>query len=260
MFRVNRRKFLVRSGAGVAATLASSSWPLRTLAQGGGRVLIIGGGFGGATCAKYLRRADPSIEVTLVEREPSYITGPMSNAVIGGLRSMGSITVSFDELASRHGVRVIQGNVVAIDTAAQSVALEEGNSLPYVRLVVAPGIDHDYSGFEGFTESVTSRMPHAWKPGSQTQLLRSQLEAMDNGGTVIISCTAKPLSLSARTLRTSQPYCSLPEASQTRFENSDPGCQGAFRQTGAVHAGLGHTVPGHDRMGTQYHGRSGEWC
>ena len=192
MFRINRRQFLVRSGAGVAATLATSSWPLRTLAQGGGRVLIIGGGFGGATCAKYLRRADPSIEVTLVEREPNYITGPMSNAVIGGLRSMASITVSFAELASRHGVRVIQGNVVEIDTVAQSVALEGGDSLPYDRLVVAPGIDHDYSGIHGITESVTRRMPHAWTPGPQTQLLRSQLEAMDNGGTVIISVPANP--------------------------------------------------------------------
>ena len=192
MSNVNRRKFLIHAGAGVAATLASSSWPIRTFAQSSGRVVIIGGGFAGATCARYLRRADPSITVTLVERESNYITGPMSNAVIGGLRSMGSITVSFEQLASQYGISVVQGNVVAINTTAQSVDLEGGESLPYDRLVVAPGIDLDYSGLEGFIESVTSRMPHAWKPGPQTQLLRSQLEAMDNGGTVIISVPANP--------------------------------------------------------------------
>ena len=192
MSRIDRRGFLIRTGAGFAATLASSSWPTRVLAQSKSRVVIVGGGFGGASCAKYLRRADPSIEVTLIEQAPAYVTGPMSNAVISGLREMRDITVSYDELANRHGIRVVNDKVVAIDSATRSVTLEGGDTLSYDRLVMAPGIEHEYSGFEGFDESVSTRMPHAWSPGPQTQLLRSQLEAMDNGGTVIISVPPNP--------------------------------------------------------------------
>ncbi|MEZ5592900.1 MAG: NAD(P)/FAD-dependent oxidoreductase [Gammaproteobacteria bacterium] len=192
MNALKRRDFLTRVGGGAAALLAATSWPASALAQGRSRVVIVGGGFGGATCAKYLRRADPTIAVTLIEREPHYVTGPMSNAVIGGLRSLDDITVSYDELIDRYGVNLIQGNVVAIDAVAKSVTLDRGDTLAYDRLVVAPGIDSVYTAIDGYGTEVTERMPHAWQPGPQTLLLRRQIEAMDDGGVVIITIPQMP--------------------------------------------------------------------
>ncbi len=109
-------------------------------------MVIIGGGFGGATCAKYIRQMDRSISVTLVEKEPRFITCPFSNLVLGGLRTMNSITQSFDALRKKHGVTVAQDEVVGIDLAAKQVKLKSGKTLAYDRLVVSPGISLKYDG------------------------------------------------------------------------------------------------------------------
>jgi sulfide dehydrogenase [flavocytochrome c] flavoprotein subunit len=156
------------------------------------RVVVIGGGFAGATCAKYLRRADPTIQVTLIERQRNYVTPPSSNLVAIGLQPLSAITFGYDKLRRNHGVNVVYGNAVSIDPAGRKVALESGESLPYDRLVVAPGIDFKYSALEGYSEQAAAVMPHAWKSGPQTELLRRQLEQMPDGGTVIITVPPAP--------------------------------------------------------------------
>lgn len=187
----SRRDFLSMAAAGAAVSLAGFG---RTFAQStrGKRVVVIGGGFAGATCAKYLRRADPTIHVTLIERQRTYVTPPSSNLVVIGLQPLSAITLNQDKLRLNHGVKVVYDNAVSIDPAGRKVALESGETLPYDRLVVAPGIDFKYAALEGYGEHAATAMPHAWKAGSQTELLRRQLAQMPNGGTVIISVPPAP--------------------------------------------------------------------
>ena len=183
-----RRDFLSLVTAGAAASISGLG---RASAQDK-RVVVIGGGFAGATCAKYLRRADPTIQVTLIERQRNYVTPPSSSLVVVGLQQLSAITLGYDKLRRNHGVNVVYGNAVSIDPAGRKVALESGESLAYDRLVVAPGIDFKYSALEGYSEQAAAVMPHAWKAGSQTELLRRQLEQMPNGGTVIITVPPAP--------------------------------------------------------------------
>ena len=179
--RPTRRDFL--RAAALAA--ASAALPLRA-APLRARVVVAGGGFAGAGCALALRRLAPSIDVTLVDPDERYVTGPMSNAVLAGWRDIESITVSRAGLV-RAGVRVVRDRVAAIDPAAHQVRLGNGNGLGYDRLVVAPGIRLRWNTPEGYDEASSLRMPHAWIPGAQTALLAAQLRAMDDGGVVAIS-------------------------------------------------------------------------
>ncbi len=187
-----RRHFIELIGsAGAVSSMAA--WPI--VAGGGqsaGRVVIIGGGFGGATCAKYLRRIAPAITVTLVERESSFVTCPFSNAVLGGLYDIDFITHHYDALRDAHGVEVIQDRASTIDPAAKTVALSAGSTLTYDKLVVSPGIDFQWGAIDGYDEAASEQMPHAWKAGPQTLQLRKQLEAMPNGGVVIIAAPRNP--------------------------------------------------------------------
>jgi len=154
-------------------------------------VVIIGGGFGGATAAKYLNRFDPGIEVTLVEPSTSFATCPFSNTVIGGLNDMGFITQSYDAMKGR-GVKVVHDMATAVDGAKKQVKLGRGGSLPFDRCIVSPGIDFRWGAIEGMTQDIITTIPHAWKAGPQTTLLRRQLEAMPDGGTFIISPPVNP--------------------------------------------------------------------
>ena len=176
-----RRGFL--HAAAIAA--AAVALPLRA-APARARVVVAGGGFAGGTCALALRRLDPSIDVTLIDPDEGYVTGPMSNAVLAGWRSMESITVSRAGLA-RAGVHVVRDRVAAIDSGAYRLRLGGGAGLDYDRLVVAPGIRLLWNKPEGYDEAASQRMPHAWVPGAQTALLAAQLRAMDDGGVVAIS-------------------------------------------------------------------------
>jgi sulfide dehydrogenase [flavocytochrome c] flavoprotein chain len=184
----SRREFLKTAAAGATAAVL----PLPALAQGAaGRVVVVGGGFGGATCARFVKRIDPRISVTLVEANPTFIACPFSNLVITGLRELKAQEFGYDRLAADQ-VAVQISPATAVDAQARSVTLGNGTRLPYDRLVLAPGIDIRWDGLPGYTEAAAERMPHAWKAGEQTLLLRRQLDAMADGGTVVITAPANP--------------------------------------------------------------------
>lgn len=181
-----RRTVLKLLTLGIPASLLARP----ALAQGPARVVVIGGGFAGATCARELARM-PNIAVTLVEPNATFTACPFSNAVIAGLRDLASQQFGYDAI-KRAGVTLAQQNATAVDTQARRVTLADGAALPYDRLVIAPGIDLRFDAVPGYTEAATEAMPHAWKAGEQTLLLRRQLEAMEDGGTVVISAPANP--------------------------------------------------------------------
>ena len=194
---LTRRRFLQSSAAGAGA-LAASSISMPALAQSeimpktGKRVVVVGGGWGGNTAAKYIRMQDPSIEVVLIERGAEFRSCPISNWVIGGLKTMDDITVSYDGLASRHGVKLVTDTVTGIDTAAQTVSVASGGFIAYDRLILSPGITLRSSEIEGLSDAPADAFPAAWKAGPETQMLRDQLQAMPAGGTVALSIPLSP--------------------------------------------------------------------
>ncbi len=192
--RVTRRAVLAGLGATVAA-------PALVRGQAAARVVVIGGGFGGATAAKYLKLWAPAAQVTLVEPSERFVTCPYSNLVLGGLRDMASITHGYDKLAQR--VTLVRDSAAAIDAEARTVRLQGGSSLAYDRLIVSPGIDFRWGAIAGYDEAAAAKMPHAWKAGEQTVLLRRQLEAMPDGGVVVM--TAPTIRSAARPDPTSAP-------------------------------------------------------
>ncbi|MGH8503008.1 MAG: NAD(P)/FAD-dependent oxidoreductase, partial [Gammaproteobacteria bacterium] len=156
-----------------------------------GRVVVIGGGFGGATAAKYVRLFDPWIEVTLVEPGRNHVTCPGSNWVLGGFRDLRSITQNYAGLA-KHGVKVIHDRATVVEPGERQIRLKGGAILTYDRLIVSPGIDFRWPAIEGYSPQIATALPHAWKAGPQTELLRQQLVAMRDGGTVIITAPRTP--------------------------------------------------------------------
>ncbi|HEX3501243.1 MAG TPA: FCSD flavin-binding domain-containing protein [Stellaceae bacterium] len=186
--RTSRRDFLKAAASGASAALL----PLPALAQGAsGRVVVIGGGFAGATCARMLKRSDPRLTVTLVEANAKFIACPFSNGVIIGLRELEAQTFGYDSL-EKDGVALSFVPAVAVDPPSRSVTLANGTVLNYDRLVLAPGIDLNWKDLPGYDEAAASRMPHGWKAGKQTLLLRRQLDAMADGGLVVITAPANP--------------------------------------------------------------------
>ena len=184
----SRRELLKLAGGAAVAGLFTRRAGARAR---DGRVVVVGAGFGGATCARYLRRFAPKLDVTLVERGERFVTCPFSNSVIAGLQGLGSVTHGFDGLR-RRGVTVLEEEAVAIDPEGGTVRLAGGGSLPFDRLVLSPGIDLKWHAIQGYDEAAAARMPHAWKAGAQTALLRRQLEAMEDGGLVVITVPASP--------------------------------------------------------------------
>jgi len=181
---LKRRQFLA---AAAAAALPAGS------AAGGGaadkaRVVVVGGGFAGASCARALKRANASLDVTLVESAPVFTACPRSNGVVAGLRDLGAQQFKYDALG-REGVQVVRGTATAIHARAVRVADAD---LAYDRLVLAPGVSMRWNALRGYDEAAAARMPHAWQAGEQTLLLRKQLEAMPDGGVVVIAVPAYP--------------------------------------------------------------------
>jgi len=160
--------------------------------QAKARVVVIGGGVGGATVAKYLAVSAGTIEVTLVEPKPRYTTCFFSNLYLAGIRSLESLTHGYEALAQRYGINVIHDSATTIDPVAKTVGLESGAKLPYDRLVLAPGIAFKFGAIDGYDEAATQTMPHAWIAGPQTELLRRQLESMEDGGVFLIVAPPNP--------------------------------------------------------------------
>ncbi|MGJ5181669.1 FCSD flavin-binding domain-containing protein [Bradyrhizobium oligotrophicum] len=178
-------------GGLIAASAALIAAPAVLRAQTTARVIVIGGGFGGASCARALRQADDRLDVTLVEANKLFTACPLSNEVIAGLRDIGAQQFGYDRIAAE-GVRVVLQAATAIDTAVHKVTLADGTTLAYDRLVLAPGIDIDFTALQGYDEAASTLMPHAYQAGPQTLLLRKQIEAMPDGGTVAIAVPANP--------------------------------------------------------------------
>jgi sulfide dehydrogenase [flavocytochrome c] flavoprotein chain len=213
--KAGRRAFL---RLGIAATASAALRPARAFGQGAPRVVVVGGGFAGATCARALRQAAPRVAVTLVEASPTFTACPLSNAVIGGLRELPAQQFTYDRVAA-DGIMVARALATGVDARARSVTLADGARLPYDRLVLAPGIDIRWGALPGYDEAAAAQVPHAWRAGEQTLLLRRQLESMDDGGLVVISAPPNPFrcppgpyeraSLIAHFLKTRKPRSKL---------------------------------------------------
>ena len=182
---MRRRDFLKLAGAVSLAGCATAT-PSKA------RVVVVGGGFGGATAAKYIRLWDPSVDVVLVEREASFVSCPISNMVLAGYFTMADVTRGYDGLR-RHGVQLVRDEVVAIDAAKRTVRLAGGRDLAYERLVVSPGIDFTFGDVDGYQAAMANgSVLHAWKAGEQTTALRRQLEQMPDGGVYVLSIPVAP--------------------------------------------------------------------
>lgn len=189
MTRLTRRQFTAALAAG-AAGLAMPSY-LR--AQGKPKVVVIGGGAGGATAAKYIARdSDGGIDVTLVENSETFTTCFFSNLYLGGFRDFRSITHSYDTLVSAYGITKVTGMATAVDRAAKTVTIADGTSIPYDRLVLSPGIDLIWDSVPGYSEEAADVAPHAWQAGPQTELLKAKLDAVEDGQNVVMVAPPNP--------------------------------------------------------------------
>jgi NADPH-dependent 2,4-dienoyl-CoA reductase/sulfur reductase-like enzyme len=185
---ISRRRLLASlAAAGLGSVLA----PVATAASARARIVIVGGGFGGATAARFLARLLPDASVTLVEAAQQYVACPFSNLVIAGLRELPEQIFTYDRLR-KEGLNVAHATATDVDTAGRKLSLSTGSSLAYDRLILSPGIDIRWGGLEGYSRDTAERLPHAWKAGAQTLLLRDQLQAMPDGGVVLMSVTAAP--------------------------------------------------------------------
>lgn len=176
---------------GITAATATLARPSVVRAQSTSRVVVVGGGFGGAACARALKHAQGDLQVILIEPNAIFTSCPFSNEVIAGLRDMGAQQFGHDKLADE-SVTVINQAVTAIEPQQRRVMTADGVALPFDRLVLSPGIDFHFEALPGYDDAASEKMPHAWKAGAQTLLLRRQLEAMDDGGTVAIAIPANP--------------------------------------------------------------------
>ena len=184
--QTNRRQFIGGVGA-----LAASTFPVPAFAQAKPKVVVIGGGPGGATVAKYVAK-DGGIDVSLVEPARRFTTCFHSNLYLGGFKTWEQITHSYDKIAKAYGIKHVRQMAAAIDRDKRSVRLANGTVLRYDRLVIAPGIDLKFDSVPGYSEAVSNKLPHAWKAGPQTQLLRRQLNALSDGATIVMIAPPNP--------------------------------------------------------------------
>ena len=186
------RRHILQSAAAMSLLgltgCATTSIPQRA------KVVVVGGGYGGATAAKYVRwLSDYKIDVVLIEPQEAFVSCPISNLVISGVKQMADITTPYSTLASRHGVTVVRDMAKAIDTRAKTVTLAGGASIGYDKLIVSPGIDLQFDSIEGLRQANESgQILQAWKAGAETLALRRQLEAMPDGGVFAITIPEAP--------------------------------------------------------------------
>lgn len=188
---MNRRHFLQ---AGTAAAVLATLNGCATVGKAAkAKVVVVGGGYGGATAAKYVRMLDPGIEVTLIEPNEAFVSCPISNLVLGGFKTIADVTVPYDGLAKNHGVKVVRDYATAIDADKKQVRLANGDTLSYDRVIVSPGVDFIPGSIPGLAAAgAEAKILHAWKAGPQTVALRKQLEAMPDGGVYVLSMPEAP--------------------------------------------------------------------
>lgn len=187
--KLNRRAFV---GTGVAAATLSAPM-VNAASHGKPKVVVVGGGAGGATAARYIAKDSAGeIDVTLIEPSRSYYTCFFSNLYIGGFRELDSIEHSYGTLASEYGINVVHDWATGVDRDAKTVALAGGGAVPYDRLILSPGIDFVDGAVPGWDVSAQNAMPHAYKGGSQTELLKAQIMAMPEGGTYVMVAPPNP--------------------------------------------------------------------
>ncbi len=196
---MQRRQILQAMGVGALAASGVGCAALPGQAQA--KVVVVGGGFGGATAAKYVRMwSGGTVAVTLVEPDAAFVSCPLSNLILGGSKQMADITLSYAQLSARYGVRMVRSMASSIDVEKRVVTLDNGERLPYDRLILSPGVDFIWDAVPGMSEvpaTLTGQaglMPiyHAWKAGPQTLALRQQLEAMQDGDTFVMTIPAAP--------------------------------------------------------------------
>ncbi len=187
---LSRRRFckITAGSAGLILTACNKS----NISKYSPHVVVIGGGFGGATAAKYIRKLDANIKVTLIEPKTEYVTCPTSNWVFSGIQPFDSMKFTYQSLKNHHGVNVVRDFVTAVDPVKHMVILSDGNKIRYDRLVLSPGIDFRWETIEGYNRDLTKSIPHAWQAGGQTLLLNQQLQAMPDGGTIVICAPPNP--------------------------------------------------------------------
>jgi len=193
------RRSLLKAGAATAAVAAAGTLTGCATTEGGsapakkiGRVIVIGGGYGGATAAKYINQwSNGAIEVYLIDRERNFVSCPISNLVLGGSQKMEFITHSYAKLREK-GIIVLNDEVTAIDPVKKKISLKKIADLTYDRLVVSPGIDFNFNAIQGLNEEAQKTVLHSWKAGPQTMALKAQLDAVPNGGTYVLSIPKAP--------------------------------------------------------------------
>jgi len=191
MLGTTRRSFLKLTGTLGALSLIGCAGTTPSKASKA-KIVVVGGGYGGATAAKYLKLFDPSLDVTLIDKRKTYLSCPGSNEVIAGWHDMEWLRISREGIQKNHGVNLIHAKVVEIDPQKRVVELKDGTEISYDRLVLSPGVDMRYDAIEGYDLKASKSVPHAWRAGKQTTLLFNQIKAMTNGGVVIITAPASP--------------------------------------------------------------------
>ena len=185
------RRLMIGTGAAMAASLSAPM--VRAGGHGTPRVVVVGGGAGGATAARYIAKdSDGAIDVTLIEPTRTYYTCFFSNLYLGGFKSMDDLGHSYGTLASDYGINVVHDYAVGVDRDAKTVTLAGGGSVPYDKLILSPGIDFVDGAVPGWDVTAQNAMPHAYKGGSQTELLKAQVDAMPEGGLFVMVAPPNP--------------------------------------------------------------------
>ncbi|HSD60218.1 MAG TPA: FAD/NAD(P)-binding oxidoreductase [Burkholderiales bacterium] len=192
----NRREFMKLAAASGALAGVSTMLGCATpgaVAGSKGRVVVVGGGFGGATAAKYIRMWEPGIDVVLVEPNDKFVSCPFSNRVLAGTMTIQELTVGYEKLPANRGVKLVRDTVTAVDAEKRQVRLAKGDPITYDRLILAPGIDFMYDAIPGMgSAEAQEKVLHAWKAGPQTVALRKQLESMKDGGVYALCIPKSP--------------------------------------------------------------------
>ena len=241
---------LTRRGLIAGSVAAAAGWPLSkpAIAQSRPKVVVIGGGAGGASVVHHLA-ATGALAITLIEPKKIYTTCFYSNLYLGGFQTLDNLQHRYDGLAKQPGVTVAMDRAASIDRERKRVTLDGGTSLPYDRLVVAPGISLDYNSVPGWSAAAQERMPHAWLAGAQTLLLKRQLDAVPDGGLIVVipppnpsRCPPGPyerVSMMAHALKTTG-------RGKARIVIIDP--KDKFSKQPLFQQGWERHYPGHDRM------------